>query len=150
MGSLFSCCCKEFFSPFFHFLMFSLPIASCLFISFHENLGLHSFSLSRSLSLSHSLSLYFDQAFRLRKHCIWCTFIPVCCYYTVLTTWQNKKQPRGERGGVVIVTDWFAKCKQSAVVQGEERACPQSVINLSNHSWCMSYISTLTCKTPKS
>lgn len=49
-------------------------------------------------------------------------------------------------GCVTIATVWLAKCKQSAAVQGEKSACPQSVINLSPYSWCMSYIYTPTCK----
>ncbi len=49
-------------------------------------------------------------------------------------------------GCVTIATDWLAKCKQSAAVQGEKSACPQSVINLSPYSWCMSYIYTPTCE----
>lgn len=121
-----------------HFPTFSLPIASCLFIPLHPAPGLLRFPSFPS-GLSKLASSRAPRAMHISAR----------CYRTALTTWQNKKQPGGgER--VVMATDWFAKCKQSAAVQGEERACPQSVINLSNRSWCMSYISTLTCKTPKS
>lgn len=81
----------------------------------------------------------------------------VCCPRVprrdaIIQHWPHDETSSSREVGepVAKATDWFAKCKQSAAVQGEERACPQSVINLSNRSWCMSYISTLTCETPKS
>ena len=127
-----------------HFPMFSLPIASCLFLPFRPSIhpmpGLLWVSLPPvQLKLSKlpnplcARAPYIDAAVHRRRHTLMLLSIP---------EHMTKQEAAGEVGEpVVLATDWFAKCKRSAAAQGEERACPQSVINLSNRSWCMSYIS---------
>lgn len=128
---------------FLHFPMFSLPIASCLFLPFHPSilhLGSFGFSfplvqlqLSKLPNPPPARAPYIDAAVHRCRHTLMLLSIPEHM------TKQGAAREVGEP--VVLATDWFAKCKRSAAAQGEERACPQSVINLSNRSWCMSYIS---------